>query len=115
MFKKYRYSAEIIVHAVYMYYRCSLIYRDIEDILNDIHENLYNEAKTYLEQNVTDVSSTEELEKFFNNKENIGFARMDVSVLENPALEPIMTKHALTPRCIPFEDEGEKVLIGKSY
>lgn len=88
---------------------------NIEDILNDIHENLYNEAKTYLEQNITDVSSTEELEKFFNNKENIGFARMDVSVLENPALEPIMTKHALTPRCIPFEDEGEKVLIGKSY
>jgi putative transposase len=35
LFKKHRYSAEIIIHAVYMYCRYALSFRDIEEILND--------------------------------------------------------------------------------
>ena len=35
LFKQYRYSAEIIIHAIYMYCRYALSYRDVEEILND--------------------------------------------------------------------------------
>ena len=35
MFKRYRYSAEIIVHAVWLYCRYALSYRDVEEILKD--------------------------------------------------------------------------------
>ena len=35
LFKRYRYSAEIIVHAVWLYCRYALSYRDVEEILKD--------------------------------------------------------------------------------
>ena len=35
LFKNYRYSAEIIVHAVWLYCRYALSYRDVEEILKD--------------------------------------------------------------------------------
>jgi prolyl-tRNA synthetase len=85
------------------------------NILDEMHNYMYEQAKNLLDQNIVDISSCDELEKFFNDKRNKGFARMDISILDDKALEQVKKNHALKSCCIPFADQGKKVIIGRSY
>lgn len=85
-----------------------------ESLLDDIHNALYQKACDFRDTNTHDVSSLDEVKDFFEHKK-LGFVRIDTNLLKDPAFEELRKAHSLTPRCMPFEDDGKKVYIGKSY
>tara|TARA_B100001989_G_C24532317_1_gene462334 strand:- start:705 stop:2033 length:1329 start_codon:yes stop_codon:yes gene_type:complete len=87
---------------------------NVQGILDDIQSCIYNKAKAFMEERITDVSTLDDVHKHFADGK-LGFVRIDVSCLEEDALEPIMKEHSLTTRCMPFADDGKMVLIGKAY
>jgi prolyl-tRNA synthetase len=47
----------------------------------------------------------------------IGFCKVDSTLSEKDpeGFKKLRVDHAITNRCLPFEDEGRTVLLGKSY
>ena len=87
---------------------------EIQAVLDSIQEELYNRAKSFRDSNIKDVNTLDEMSNFFK-EENIGYVRMDVAVLEQDGFEEAMKEYSLSTRCMPFADDGKKVLIGKAY
>ncbi len=88
---------------------------NVQNILDDIQSNLFNRAKTFYDDNITDVDTLLEIMDFFRNDANIGFVRVDSTIMDLPTFEESLKSHSLTTRCMPFADDGKKVLIGKAY
>lgn len=92
----------------------------VQGILDDIHDELFRRAETLRDENIHDVSGVDGVRAFFMEEsvdtgKRGGFARVDVSVLSDPALQPVMKEFGLSSRCIPFADDGKTVLIGRAY
>lgn len=85
-----------------------------QNVLDAIHDNLLARNKKFLADNTLDGNSVSDIADFFAANK-IGFVRVPVEVLNDPALAKIMDEYKLSTRCMPFEDEGRKVLIAKSY
>lgn len=86
----------------------------MQPTLDEIHAALYKRAYDFSRARVKQVSSVADIKNFFTSDE-IGFAHASVELLDDPAYEAIKKDNGLSSRCLPFEDEGRKVLIGKSY
>jgi prolyl-tRNA synthetase len=82
--------------------------------LNDMHAAMYKKAYDLSRSRVKQVSSVADIKNFFTSDE-LGFAHASVELLDDPAYAAIKKDNGLSSRCLPFEDEGRKVLIGKSY
>lgn len=85
-----------------------------DSILDDIHDSMLARQRTFRDENTHDMETVQEIDDFFGDNK-IGFARVPVSLLEDEALEAVMTKHSLSCRNMPLSDNGEKVLISKAY
>lgn len=85
----------------------------ISDILNQSHNYLFKRAYDFTRGRVKEAKTAAEISEFFKNE--IGFAKAPVSILTDPAYETIRKDNSLSSRCLPFEDEGQTVLIGKAY
>lgn len=83
-------------------------------ILDEIHQEIFNRAKKLRDDNIKDVADLSELEAHFKDG-GFGFVRMDTKLIEEADYERIKKDYALTSRCMPFADKGEKVLVGKAY
>jgi hypothetical protein len=44
-----------------------------------------------------------------------GFVNVPLAVLQDPGLAALMDEYKLSTRCMPFDDGGARVLIGKAY
>ena len=86
----------------------------IQSVLDDIHDALLERHKNFTRENTIDGASVFDVREFFASGKN-GFVRVPVEILSDPALEKIRDEFKLSTRCMPFEDEGRKVLIAKSY
>lgn len=84
------------------------------EILDAIHDAMLQRSRTFRDDHTFDGTSVEDIDAFFKAGK-IGLIRVPVSVLDNPQLEDVMKAYALSTRCMPFEDDGQKVLIGKAY
>jgi len=82
--------------------------------LNDMHAAMYKKAYDLSRSRVKQVSSVADIKNFFTSDE-VGFAHASVDLLDDPAYAAVKKDNGLSSRCLPFEDEGRKVLIGKSY
>ena len=80
-----------------------------------MQKSMFEEAKKRMLSRIHDCETVEEARDYFETTQDLGFVRMDVSVLDDPAFEQLKSDFSLTPRCMPKADEGKKVLIGKSY
>ncbi len=87
----------------------------VQDILDDIQNNLFKRAKSFYDDNIKDMDSLSEIMDYFRNDANIGFVRIDVSIMDLPSFDESLKTYSLTTRCVPFANDGKKVLIGKSY
>lgn len=87
----------------------------VQDTLEDIQNSLFNQAKEFMDSRIQDVSSIAELDTYFKTSDNVGFVRMNIQLLDDPAFEKAKQDHKITPRCLPFADKGEKVIVGKAY
>lgn len=85
-----------------------------EGILDAIHDNMLARVRKFRDDNTHDVSNVAEIEDFFKQGK-IGFVRTDVSILEDAALDKVMSEYSLTTRNMPNADQGKKVLIAKAY
>lgn len=83
-------------------------------LLDSIHDFMLNRSKTFRDEHTFNGTGLSDIEDFFK-KDSVGLVRVPVSVLDDPKLESVMKAHSLSTRCMPFEDEGQKVLIGKAY
>ncbi|MCB9991416.1 MAG: proline--tRNA ligase [Rhodospirillales bacterium] len=87
---------------------------EVPNLLAQVHQALYERAETFTRENVTDVSGLDEIKQFYAAG-GFGFVRADKAVLDDPGLEAVQKEFSITSRCLPFEDDGQKVIIGKSY
>lgn len=93
----------------------------LPDLLDDMHQKMYQKANSFLKENIVEISSKEEFYKFFtpNNaaKPEIhgGFAHCYFS-LDNSIEKKIKEDLSVTLRCIPLEQEnkpGKCIFTGK--
>ena len=82
--------------------------------LDAMQAAMLERARKFTNDNITDVKTLDEIREFYE-KGGIGFVRVDSTVVDDPALEVLKKDLSLTTRCMPFADDGKKVLIGKSY
>jgi prolyl-tRNA synthetase len=88
----------------------------VQSILDDIQAQLLAKATEFQNQRICDVNANEgDLDKLFGTEKFSGFARAPISILDNKLTQEVMKFHSLTPRCLPFADEGKTVIIAKSY
>lgn len=83
------------------------------DLLDSIQVDLLAQAEKRLAEATHDVADLAALEAFF--AEGTGFARCPAPILQDQAFEDIKRRHALTPRCLPFADGGQTVIIARAY
>jgi prolyl-tRNA synthetase len=85
-----------------------------QTILDDIQKALLTRSRAFLAANTHDAASLGDVQDFYK-ADKPGFLRLDANKIDDPVFEKIAKDHALTPRCLPFADEGRKIVIGKSY
>ncbi len=83
-------------------------------MLDDIHASLYKRAEQHRDAHIVDVQNLEQAKAFFAEGRK-GLVRMDAALVDEPAYAEIQDEYAVTSRCLPFADEGRKVIIGKAY
>jgi len=72
--------------------------------------------KEYCRANIHDVKSLADIDAFYKGG-GVGFCRIDsdISMKDAEGFKRLKGDHSVSHRCMPFENEGKKVLIGKSY
>ena len=83
-------------------------------ILDDIQKGLFEKAQAFQNNNIQNVANLAEVKEFFASGQ-VGFVKMDTNLLEDSEFENLASEFSLTPRCMPFSDDGTKVIVGKSY
>lgn len=86
----------------------------VEQLLEEIQSNLFNKAKTYRDNHITQVDSYDEFKKVINNKGGFVSAHWDGSTETELKIKE---ETSATIRCIPLENKQEKgacILTGKS-
>ncbi|GJL84863.1 MAG: proline--tRNA ligase [Micavibrio sp.] len=85
-----------------------------QGILDQIQADMFARAQKSLESRIHDVSNVGDVESFYKDG-GVGFVKGSADILSDAAFEKVAKEHSLTARCLPFEDKGNKVIIGKSY
>lgn len=86
----------------------------IKPLLDTIHASMYDKVMRATRSRVQNVVTLDQVKSFFTEGEG-GFARMPIEMLDNEDYQIFKKDNSLSSRCLPFEDEGSMVLIGKSY
>ncbi len=87
---------------------------ELTKTLDAIHDSMLAKSKKLRDDNTVDGKSHTDVDDFFR-AEKKGFVKIPVSMLSEQKLRDVMSSHSLTTRNMPFADQGQKVLIGKSY
>ena len=90
----------------------SFVLNEVEKILKEIHFNLFERAKKFLEENITEVDNYEDFKNTINQKGGFVYAYWDGT---NETEEKIKKETKATIRCIPYSSssKGKCVLTGK--
>ena len=84
--------------------------------LDAIQENLFNQAKENMDSRIIECDTIDVARDYFKTMKNeAGFVKMPVSILDDEGLEALKKEFALTPRCKPSAENDKTVLIGRSY
>ena len=84
------------------------------NLLEQIQADMLKRARDFRDSMITPVESVEAIKNYYE-QDGIGLVRAPLSVLEDSAFDEVAVAHSLSPRCIPFDGEGQDVLIGRSY
>ena len=90
----------------------SFVLNEVEKILKEIHVNLFERAKKFLEENITEVENYEDFKNTINQKGGFVYAYWDGTTETE---EKIKKETKATIRCIPYSSssKGKCVLTGK--
>ena len=102
----------------------SFVLNEVDKILKEIHVNLFERAKKFLEENITEVDNYEDFKNTINQKGGFVYAYWDGT---NETEEKIKKETKATIRCIPYsssskgkcvftgKESSQKVYFAKSY
>jgi prolyl-tRNA synthetase len=82
--------------------------------LDDMHENLLNRSRQFRTERTVQGANLSDVRDFFA-ADKPGFVNVPLAVLQDPGLAALMDEYKLSTRCMPFDDGGARVLIGKAY
>ena len=90
----------------------NFVLNEVEKTLKEIHVNLFERAKKFLEENITEVDSYEDFKITINQKGGFVYAYWDGTTETE---EKIKKETKATIRCIPYSSstKGKCVLTGK--
>ena len=87
----------------------------IESVLVQMQADMLDRARKKMRSMITDIKTLKEMRDFFA-ADKIGGVRLDYSTIKDSAeFEAIKKEFSITPRCLPFEDDGQKVIVAKAY
>jgi prolyl-tRNA synthetase len=85
-----------------------------EDLLSLVHETLLTRSRRFRDSHTHDGQTVLDVQSFFENNGK-GFFKVPVDLLTDPALAAVMKANSLSTRCMPFADQGRKVILAKAY
>jgi prolyl-tRNA synthetase len=87
----------------------------ISAALDQMQKDLLANARKRLQSQITDVKSLKDVRDFFA-AEKQGGLKLDYSLVKgSDEFAAIKQEFAVTTRCLPFEDNGQKVIVAKAY
>ncbi|MDY0028587.1 MAG: proline--tRNA ligase [Pseudobdellovibrionaceae bacterium] len=87
----------------------------VKSILDDIHNAMFQSNHNFSRSRIVECQTAAQMKEYFETTKELGFAKVPVTLLDDEALTSYRKENALTTRCMPFEDEGRMVFIGKAY
>ena len=102
----------------------SIVFTEVEKILKEIHTNLFERAKRFLNENITEVDNYDDFKNTINQKGGFVYAHWDGT---SKTEEIIKRETKATIRCIPYnksikgkcvfsgKESSQKVYFAKSY
>jgi prolyl-tRNA synthetase len=87
----------------------------IQGMLDQMQKDMLARAREKMTGMVTDIKSLREMRDFFAAEET-GGVRLEYSLIGNsPEFDAIKKEFSVTARCLPFENDGQKVIVAKAY
>lgn len=88
----------------------------VQSVLDSIQADMLTRSRKMTQERIHDVKTLADADAFYAGG-GVGFCRVDSKLTTDDAagFEKLKSNHSVTQRCMPFEDEGRKVLMGKSY
>lgn len=86
----------------------------IQGVLDDMHKAMFEKAKAFRDQNITDVKTLTDAEAYYKKGGN-GFIRLNTTEFKSGNFDKLKSEYSLTTRCMPMSDKGAKIIIGKAY
>ncbi len=86
----------------------------VQNVLDDMQLSLYQKALKFRNSNIHSLDGLDAAESFFKDG-GVGFVKTGVDILKDPEYPRIQKEYSLTNRCLPLEDNGQTVIIGKAY
>ena len=83
-------------------------------LLDAMQADMLARTRAYTADRTQAVSDVKALSELFAS-EAAAFAKLPVGLLDDPEFRTVCDANALTPRCLPFADEGQSVIVGRSY
>ena len=87
---------------------------NVQQILDDIQNSMLKRAQDFMADNLSTADSLSDVQDYYKSGQT-GFVKVSSDVLSDPEFEKIKDEFKLTPRVLPFEDNGKMVIIGKAY
>jgi prolyl-tRNA synthetase len=88
---------------------------NIENVLGQMHDDMLERARQKMHAMVTEIKSLKEMRDFFA-AEKTGGVKIDYKTIQNSEeFEKIKKDFSVTTRCLPFADNGQKVIVAKAY
>ena len=87
----------------------------IEGVLAQMQQDMLERARQRMHGMVVDIKNLGEMRDFFA-ADKIGGVKIDYKLIQNSdEFEAIKKEFSVTPRCLPFADGGQKVIVAKAY
>ncbi len=87
----------------------------IRGVLDQMQKDMLERARQKMNAMVIDVKSLKEMRDFFAANKT-GGVKIDYALIQNSdEFDAIKKEFAVTPRCLPFVDKGQKVIVSKAY
>ncbi|MGZ9097989.1 MAG: proline--tRNA ligase [Micavibrio sp.] len=86
----------------------------VQGVLNKMQADMLARSAKFRDDHIVEIKSVSEIRDFYA-ADGIGFCKIGTSLITGADYDAIKKEFGLSSRCLPFADEGQKVIIGKSY
>lgn len=85
-----------------------------QGVLDRMQADMLARSAKFRDDHIVDVKTVSEIRDFYA-ADGVGFCKLDTAIVQGADYEAVKKEFGLSSRCLPFADEGRKVVVGKSY